>query len=81
MKRHWGTDELIEHWTLLPRETGLLNYEQDWRDPAGICGADEVFPIGSVLSATSIGRTCGGGGIYRKAGQSRGGACLQCCGW
>jgi len=24
MKRHWGTDELVEHWTLLPRETELL---------------------------------------------------------
>ena len=20
MKRHWETDELVEHWTLLPRE-------------------------------------------------------------
>jgi hypothetical protein len=24
MKRHWETDELVEHWTLLPRETELL---------------------------------------------------------
>ena len=24
MKQHWGTDELVEHWTLLPRETELL---------------------------------------------------------
>ena len=24
MKRHWGTDELVERWTLLPRETELL---------------------------------------------------------
>jgi Domain of unknown function (DUF4158) len=24
MKRHWGIDELVEHWTLLPRETELL---------------------------------------------------------
>ena len=24
MKRHWRTDELVEHWTLLPRETELL---------------------------------------------------------
>src|SRR6266446_10613796 len=24
MKRHWGTEELVEHWTLLPRETELL---------------------------------------------------------
>lgn len=23
MKRHWGIDELVEHWTLLPRETEL----------------------------------------------------------
>jgi hypothetical protein len=64
---------LVEHWTLLPRETELLN-EQDWRDPVGLCGAAEVLSIGSVLSATSIGCTYGGGGIYRKAGQSRTGA-------
>ena len=24
MKRHWETDELVEYWTLLPRETELL---------------------------------------------------------
>jgi hypothetical protein len=24
MKQHWGTDELVEHWTLVPRETELL---------------------------------------------------------
>src|SRR6266404_5783573 len=24
MNQHWGTDELVEHWTLLPRETELL---------------------------------------------------------
>jgi hypothetical protein len=24
MKQHWGTDELVEHWTLSPRETELL---------------------------------------------------------
>jgi hypothetical protein len=24
MKRHWGTDELVEHGTLLPRESELL---------------------------------------------------------
>jgi len=24
MKRHWGTDELVEHWMLLPCETELL---------------------------------------------------------
>jgi hypothetical protein len=24
MKRHWETDELVEHWTQLPRETELL---------------------------------------------------------
>ena len=24
MKRHWGIDELVEHWTLMPRETELL---------------------------------------------------------
>jgi hypothetical protein len=24
MKQHWGTDELVEHWTLLPRDTELL---------------------------------------------------------
>jgi hypothetical protein len=24
MKQHWGTHELVEHWTLLPRETKLL---------------------------------------------------------
>jgi Domain of unknown function (DUF4158) len=24
MKRHWRTDELVEHWTLLLRETELL---------------------------------------------------------
>ena len=24
MKRHWEIDELVEHWTLLPRETELL---------------------------------------------------------
>ena len=24
MKQHWGTDEWVEHWTLLPRETELL---------------------------------------------------------
>jgi hypothetical protein len=23
MKRHWGTGELVEHWTFLPRETEL----------------------------------------------------------
>jgi Domain of unknown function (DUF4158) len=24
MEQHWGTDELVEHWTLSPRETELL---------------------------------------------------------
>ena len=24
MKRHWGIDELVEDWTLLPREAELL---------------------------------------------------------
>jgi hypothetical protein len=29
MKQHWGTDELVEHWTLLPRETELLTNKTD----------------------------------------------------
>jgi hypothetical protein len=27
MKRNWDIDELIEHWTLLPREMSLLSHK------------------------------------------------------
>jgi len=49
MKHHWETDELIEHWTLLPPELALLG-NKTGSTRLGKARAFEVLSIRSAVS-------------------------------